>query len=121
MVTRQSLECPVMKNPEVATRYDKNAATEVLRQSTCMIRRMGPRKFDNAMCCVANAKNRLHAVTLLATSKSLSQKVQPKQCSTTLFLRLQNIFFENISLATRETLSFSGHGENVEKWRSSFC
>ncbi len=45
MVTRHTLECPVKKNHEVAASCDQNAATEIQRQSTCVIRRMGPRKF----------------------------------------------------------------------------
>ncbi len=60
----------------------------VMRQSTCTVRRMGPRKFSKkrakTMQYVASPErnNRLHAATLLATSQNMWRKVQPNQCST---------------------------------------
>ncbi len=51
-----------MRNPEVATSCDEIAATEVVRQSTCMIRRMGPRKFQGkrakTMRCFASTRQK---------------------------------------------------------------
>ncbi len=109
---------PVMKNPEVATRCDKNAATEVLQQSTFVIRRMGPGKFTGKGAKTVQyvappmQKNRLglrHYWRQAIGRKKFSQRNVLGAC----FLRWQNILFDNISLATRATLSgFSDRGGN---------
>ncbi len=51
---------------------------------------------NNAMCCVANAKKPgTHCdITILVTSKNMSQKVQPNQCSATLFPKFAECFVQ---------------------------
>ncbi len=69
----------------------RNAATESSATFNFRDKKNGSLGKDaKTMQCVASPiqKNRLHAATLLATSKNMSQKVQPKQCSAIAFSKV---------------------------------
>ncbi len=115
---QHTLECPVIKNPEVATPCDKNAVTEVLWQSTCVIRRMGPRKFP-----WKGAKTLQFVVLPIRKTgytlrhywqkgKTFHKKFNPINVLRSHFLTSQTILSENIYPATRVMLSLSGLGDN---------
>ncbi len=60
LATRRSWKSCVLRNPEVATRCDKSASTEVRRQSACAVRWMGPSNFlENPIQCVASLMRKI--------------------------------------------------------------
>ncbi len=70
------------------------------------------RRENNAMCCVANSKSRLHAATLLVTSKNMSRKVLRNQFPATLFSEVAEHFCSKTYPWLRAALIFFGRGNN---------
>ncbi len=112
------LKCPVLRNPEVAIRCEQNSATEILGQSACTVRRIGPKKFPEecatAMQCVALQMQKTGCTLrhYWRQAKTSLEKFNQINVLRSCFLRSQSKLFENMSVGTRATFSFYYSGEN---------
>ncbi len=92
-----------MKNPFVATRCNRNAATAVLLQSPCVMRRMGSRNFPGKGAKSNPIKKSGYTWRQAKTCREMFNQINVLR---PYFLRSQNILFENLSLATMRLLVF---------------